>query len=246
MVGRIVAGVGVAQLSGGQIQRTVKSGDEHRRRVVLAQQSVGLLQTGAGFRHDLGDGADDGAGDSHEQRGGDPLVRNVRDHQSQPAVGQIEKIVKITADFTHGVQFRAQVEFPALGKAFRQQSALDAGRDVQFLSQRRQLNPRLLGLAKLLGGAGQPADFIDAGWGGGEHRQPGVAPGQPVQDADHIVERPESVAQIPVQSAQKQSQRHTDSAMGKRVGQQIAPKLMGDVIDRGQDRGLAVEQIPQR
>ena len=137
-IGRVVAGIAVAQPAGFEIEHAGEHRHKHAGGVAGREQPVGVAHA---LRHIglRGGVAHDGARHRHKERGWDALSRNIGDRHHQAALVEHKIIVEIAADLARRVHIGVQVD-PVFGGAERQRTGqdrlLDRGSRLHLLAAR--------------------------------------------------------------------------------------------------------------
>ncbi len=151
VVGHVVPGVGVAQMTGGRIEHGVEAGNKHFGRNFLHQHVVGAGQDCAGRFQPFRSSAQQSAGGGHHQGGGHPFVRHISDDETDTAVVKIDEVIKVATDGTGRLVVGGHAPAVQGGQLLRQQGLLDEPRHFQLLLDALPLGRFLLLLLDQLG-----------------------------------------------------------------------------------------------
>ena len=146
---RVVAAVGVFELSAGRVVDPVEGGDEHGRLVVLVEEVVDLAQHLARVALADARALQQGAGRHHEQGGGNALVGDVGDGQADPAVLQVQDVEEVAPHAAGWLHVAEDAVARPPGELGGKDGLLDLAGHVQLVLQGDQLVPRRERLAPL-------------------------------------------------------------------------------------------------
>jgi len=143
-----VAGVGVGEVSGAQVEHAAEGGDEHAGVVVFGELVVDHDEGARGISDGLDGGLQERLADCHEERGGYALAGDIADGDVEVVGVEEGEVVEVAADFACGLEAGEEVEVLALGEWGE-----ELGDDTEL---------DLVGDRELAG------DFLLGGGGGGE------------------------------------------------------------------------------
>ena len=124
--------VDVGQLIIIHIQHGIYSRDEHALFCVGQQQFVDTRQgLGRRCRFDHS-GVDKSPRERHEERGGNALVGDIGNEESQLIIRQVKDIIKVTAHLTGSLPTRGKFPVLELRQRFRDEGLLNLARQLHF------------------------------------------------------------------------------------------------------------------
>ena len=97
-VGRIVPGIGIQQVTGGEVADGQKQGHEHGVVVARAEGVIDPAQDRAAGAVMPGAGLDQGLGHRHQQRRRHPLAGDITDAKGDVVAVEKEEVIEVAAD----------------------------------------------------------------------------------------------------------------------------------------------------